>query len=427
MSAIVRPLSAKHDKSISALVVGAGIVGVSSALRLQQRGIKTTVVDFLPPGEGASYGNAGVLAAGSIIPVTMPGLLKKAPGMLASPLGPLYLRWQYLPQMAGWLRQYLTHCQADKVRYIAKHLAPLTANSLDEHQLLARGTGAEKHIRPMGYAFAFREKSHYGKDTLAWGLREKHGIEWEVFEGAAVREIEPALADDYQCLVLMRHQHGTIDGPGDYVKALAHAFVQAGGVIEQAKVSRLLASEGAITGAACADGRILNTPQIIVACGAWSARLLETIGIQVPLESERGYHVELLNASVRPNNAVMVADGKFVATPMTDRLRLAGLVEFAGLDAPPSKKPVQMLLTRAKRIFPTLTYQEHVAWMGHRPAPVDSLPIIGDTSKIQGLYLAFGHHHVGLTSGPRTGRWVADLVIGDRPNADLRPYSLDRF
>ena len=423
------PLSArqKSDRPTSALVVGAGIVGISSALRLQQRGVNTTVVDFRPPGEGTSYGNAGVLATGSILPVTVPGLLRKVPGMLADPLGPLYLRWRYLPQMAGWLPQYLAHCQADKVRHIVKHLAPLTANSLDEHQLLARGTGAEKHIQPMGYAFAFKEKRHYENDTFAWGLREEHGIEWEVFEGAAVREIEPALSNDYQCLVLMRHQHGTIDGPGDYVKALAQAFVQAGGIIEQAQVTQLLVSEGAITGAACEDGRIFNTSQIIVACGAWSARLLDTVGIQIPLESERGYHVELLNASVRPNNAVMITDGKFVATPMTDRLRIAGLVEFAGLEAPPSEKPTQTLLTRAKRIFPTMTYQEHVVWMGHRPALADSLPIIGDTSKIQGLYLAFGHHHVGLTSGPRTGRWVADLVIGDRPNADLRPYSLDRF
>ena len=411
----------------SVLVVGAGIVGVSTALRLQRRGVAVTIVDSRLPGDGTSYGNAGVLATGSILPVTMPGLLKKVPGMLTDPLGPLYLRWSYLPKMAGWLRQYLSHCTPEKVRHIATHLAPITANSLEEHELVSKGTDAARRIQRMGYAFVFKDKSDYEKDTLSWSLRRENDIPWKVFEGDAVREVEPALSPDYRCMVLMDHQHGSIDGPGDYVKALAEAFVAGGGRIERAEVRRLLSTDGAITGVEDVDGRTRHASTVVVACGAWSAALLRTVGIEIPLESERGYHVELLGSSVRPNNAVMVADGKFVATPMSDRLRLAGLVEFGGLDAPPSTKPIRTLLTRIQRVFPGISYDDHVTWMGHRPAPTDSLPIIGDTNRCRGLYMAFGHHHVGLTGGPRTGRLVADLIVGDRSNLDLSPYSADRF
>ncbi|MEM7250422.1 MAG: FAD-binding oxidoreductase [Pseudomonadota bacterium] len=415
------------ETQASVLVIGAGIVGISTALRLQRHGLSVSVIDKQPPGEGTSYGNAGVLATSSIIPVTTPGLLKKVPSMLADRYGPLYLRWSYLPKMASWLKAYLANCREDRVRYIANHMAPITANSLEEHQLLARGTEAERRIQLMSYVFAYKKKSDYESDPLGWELRKANDIPWEVYEGRAARELEPALAPDYECLVQLPEQHGTIDGPGDYVKALARAFVAAGGRVEQADVVRLVANDGAISGVQLGDGTERTAGKIVVACGAWSARLLKTVGISVPLESERGYHIELRRASVRPNNAIMVADGKFVATPMTDRLRVAGLVEFGGLDNGPSDKPVQTLLHRIQRVFPGIEYEDYVSWMGHRPATTDSLPLIGESANVSGLFCAFGHQHVGLTGGPKTGRLVADLVVGARPNLDMAAYAVDRF
>ena len=147
----------------------------------------------------------------------------------------------------------------------------------------------------------------------------------------------------------------------------------------------------------------------------------------MPLETERGYHIELHGVSVKPNHAMMVADGKFVVTPMRNRLRLAGLVEFGGLDAPPSPAPVKTLMKRAEIIFPGLTYESTTDWLGHRPAVADSLPVMGPVDGHPGLVLAFGHHHVGLTSGPRTGRLIADQIVGRTPNVDLTPYDVKRF
>ncbi|MEK9722722.1 MAG: FAD-dependent oxidoreductase, partial [Rhodospirillaceae bacterium] len=166
---------------------------------------------------------------------------------------------------------------------------------------------------------------------------------------------------------------------------------------------------------------------VVVAAGAWSARLLKTIGLDIPLESERGYHIELKKASKQPSGALMVADGKFVATPMGDDLRLAGLVEFGGLDAGPSHAPIETLTRRAEIVFPGIEFEDRTEWLGHRPALPDSLPVMGPVDAHPGLYLAFGHQHVGLTCGPRTGRLIADMIVGNRLNVDMTPYSVARF
>ncbi len=407
-------------------VIGAGVIGIATALNLLREGRDVVLIDREAPGEGASFGNAGVLASSSIIPVTVPGLMFKVPKMLADPLGAVYLRWSYLPRMAPWLLKYLRHCTESSVRHIARHMAPLVADSLDEHQRLAQGTSAAARITTMPYSFVYSDRSVFEGDPLAWGLREEHGIPWDITEGDAVREQEPTLASKYKCLVNLRHQHGTIDHPGDYIKDLARAFTTGGGRIETADVTGFERSGGRITGVTTATGTV-SAETVVVAAGAWSARLLKSLGINVPMETERGYHVELIKPSIKPNGALMIADGKFVATPMGDELRLAGLVEFGGLDAGPSKAPINTLLKRAEIVFPGIEYESNTEWLGHRPAVSDSLPVMGPVDDHPGLVLAFGHHHVGLTSGPRTGRLIADMVMGKQLNQDMASYNVARF
>ena len=188
----------------------------------------------------------------------------------------------------------------------------------------------------------------------------------------------------------------------------------------------MIRENGRVTGIATDQGPI-DCDAAIIATGVWSGPLAARLGLRVPLESERGYHVELIEPSLTPRAPVMVAAGKFVATPMDGRLRLAGIVEFGGLDAPPSRKPFELLLKRARQAMPGLTWRETREWMGHRPAPADSIPIIGEAPGAAGAYLGFGHHHVGLTGGPKTGRLLADLIAGRRPNIDLTPYQPARF
>ena len=176
-----------------------------------------------------------------------------------------------------------------------------------------------------------------------------------------------------------------------------------------------------------AGGETIACDAVVLAAGVWSGPLASQLGLRVPLESERGYHLELWEPSIMPRSPVMVASGKFVATPMEGRLRLAGIVEFGGLDAPPSRAPYALLKKNIEAAIPGIAWKETREWMGHRPSVADSIPVIGVVPGVEGAFLGFGHDHVGLTGGPKTGRLLAQLVSGRSPNMDLAPYSPTRF
>ena len=407
------------------VVVGAGIVGVSTALWLQRDGAEVTLIDKSGPGAGASFGNGGVLASCSVVPVTVPGLVGKAPRMLFDADQPLFLRWGYLPRLLPWLRAYLRHANAADTERIAQALAPLTCDSLEDHQALAAGTPAERWIVPSDYLYIYDDRAHFERDAFGWRLRRAHGFTWDELEGDAFRAYDPAFSERLGFAVRLP-RHGRIADPGRYVQDLAAHLEARGGRVLTAEVTDIASENGRVTGV-CAGGETIACDAAVLCAGAWSKPLARRLGLDVPLESERGYHIELVEPSVMPRAPVMVASGKFVATPMDGRLRLAGVVEFGGLDAPPSRGPLALLKRNARAAFPGLTWRETREWMGHRPAPADSIPLIGEAPAIGGAYLGFGHHHVGLTSGPKTGRLLAQLVAGRQPNLDLGPYSPARY
>lgn len=406
-------------------VIGAGIVGVALALGLRRDGREVTLIDRAGPGEGASYGNGGVLAACSIVPVTVPGLIAKAPRMLLDPKQPLFLRWAHLPRLAPWLARYLRHATAAEAKRIAAALDPLLHDALEAHRALSAGTPAARYVAPSDYAFLYRDRAAFEADAFAWGVRRAHGWRWETLEGAALRDWDPIFAPSLGFAAKLGG-HGRISDPGAYVKALAAAFEAEGGRLIRAEVEDVAVEGGRVAGVR-AGGETLACDAVALCAGAWSGRLARRLGLAVPLESERGYHLELVEPSAMPRAPVMIAAGKFVATPMEGRLRLAGIVEFGGLDAPASPAPAALLRAHARAAFPGLSWREERAWMGHRPAPSDSIPLIGAVPGVRGAWLGFGHHHVGLTGGPRTGRLLADLIAGRRPNIALAPYDPARF
>ncbi len=407
-------------------VIGAGIVGISCALHLQRLGASVTLIDRREPGDeaAASYGNGGVLARCAVVPVATPGILRKAPAMLFGADGPLFLRWSYLPRLLPWLVPYLRSSSTKSVEHIARNLAPLLFDSVDEHRALAHGTAAARWVRSCEYAYLYESREAYERDAFAWGLRREHGFEWRTIAGDAVREFDPALSPKYRLAVILQ-DHGMIADPGAYVGDLANGFAAAGGKILLANVKHMTAGEDGV--ALQTDGDDIEADRVIVAAGAWSQFLAAKFGANVPLESERGYHLELLSANKRPAVPVMDAARKFVATPMDGALRLAGVVEFGGLDAPASKAPQDLLLRGAKAMLPGLEYDATRSWMGHRPAPSDSLPVIGPAPASRRIFFAYGHHHVGMTAGPKTGRIVAQHVMGLQQNVDLDAFRCDRF
>ncbi|WP_366142187.1 FAD-binding oxidoreductase [uncultured Tateyamaria sp.] len=406
------------------VVVGAGIVGVSAAIWLLRAGKDVTLLDRTAPGEGTSYGSAGVLASCSVAPVTAPGMITKAPGMLLNPNFPLFLRWSYLPKLAPWLLKYLSHANAPETRRIAAGLAPLTTDSVEQHESLTEGTDAVRWLTRTDYSFAYKNRSAFEGDAFTWGLRRDAGFEPDIIEGPAVQEFEPLLSSDMQLLAVMR-QHGVISAPGAYVKALADEAERLGARLVRGEMRDVVLMDNKVEAIITEDETIL-CDNVVIATGVWSKPLAKKLGIDVPLETERGYHIEFEPEDRVLRSPIMVTTGKFVATPMLDGLRCAGVVEFGGLAAPASNKPLALLERTVRATFPSLRLKRRDTWLGHRPAPSDSLPLIGEI-RGSGVFAAFGHHHIGLTGGPKTGRIIADVIAHGGINMDLTPYDPNRF
>ncbi len=430
LPALVQSSSLDRGNSLNAerktiAIVGAGIVGVSTAIWCLRDGHDVILIDKKGPGEGTSHGNGGVLAANGIIPVSVPGLWKKAPGMLFSPDQPLFLKWSYLPRLLPWLRQFLGHSTAEHVAYRAAAMAPIVGDSLADHQALAAGSGAEHWIKPADYVFLYRDRAHFESDAFGWKVRRENGFNWEELEGDAVKAYDPVFGPDLGFAVRCP-DHGRIADPGRYVKELAAHAESLGGRMVIGDVSDVRRDGDKVTGV-IVDDEAIACDAIVLAAGVWSKPLAQKLGVTVPIESERGYHLELWEPSHMPRSPVMIASGKFVATPMEGRLRCAGVVEFGGLDAPASKAPIQLLEQNIRAAIPGLTWKHTVEWMGHRPSVADSLPLIGEVPGTKGAYFGFGHDHVGLTAGPKTGRLLSQLISNRQPNIDLTPYSPARY
>jgi D-amino-acid dehydrogenase len=406
------------------VVIGAGIVGISSAIWLRRAGLDVTVIDRGTPGTGTSHGNGGVLAACAMVPVTAPGMIRKAPGMLLNSDFPLFLRWSYLPRLLPWLRQYLGAANDADTRRIAQGLTPITSDAVEQHKALADDLGLGGWVNDSDYCFAYANRAAFEAESYTWSLRRDAGFVPEFISGPDVQDYEPALGPEITFIAKMK-QHGFIRNPGGYVRVLAKAFTDMGGTLREAEVKDVELTDGKATSVLTTQGPV-PCDDLVLATGVWSKPLMAKLGLNVPLEAERGYHIVFENATGAPQRPLMIASGKFVSTPMDQGLRCAGIVEFGGLDAGPSKAPLDLLRRQAKKAFPHLEYTNEIEWLGHRPAPSDSLPLIGQIGESR-VFTAFGHHHIGLTGGPKTGRLIAGLITGERTNTDLAPYHPQRF
>lgn len=407
------------------LVAGAGIVGISTAIWLQRAGHTVTVVDRAGPASGTSHGNAGVLAAGAVVPVTTPGLLAKAPAMLMDRDAPLFLRWSYLPRLAPFLRRYLSFATDAHVDHYASAMSSLLHDTVEQHQALAADTPAARFISTEDYCFGYATRAGFDADNYSWGKRDAQGVKYDVVSGQDYATYDSVFGDAFETVVRCKN-HGRISDPGEYVRALADHFVAEGGTLQITQIDDIQMQDGAIAALVTKDG-ILRADKIVFAMGPWSREIAHKLGVKVPFESERGYHIELVAPSAMPRAPMMVASGKFVLTPMQGRLRAAGVIEFGGHDAPASRAPLEMLRRQVAKLLPHVEYEHVEEWMGHRPAPADSLPLIGANDTLGLSYSAFGHQHVGLTGGPKTGRVMAELISGGTPNMDMRPFDPAKY
>lgn len=407
-------------------VIGAGMVGVSTAIWLQRTGFKVILIDRVGVAGGTSYGNAGILACSAIIPVTTPGFIFKIPKMLFDPDQPLFLRWSYLPKILPWLVKFLSKANLKDMQQITADLHQIMYDSVDQHKQLAQGTGAEDFIKSNQYIHGYDNRDAFLEDLSSWETRKKVGLSYDELSQQELAEHDPALAGKFG-FAIRSLTDGHVTDPGEYIKTLASHFKNQGGEIIIDEAVDVPTHEGWAIGVQTANGRTIDANHVVIASGAWSGLLANKLGLKVPLETERGYHVEFVNPNIELKSPVMVSAGKFGINSMNGRMRCAGIVELGGLEAAPSQAPFELLKRQAHTLFPELEYDEVREWMGHRPSTPDSLPLIGALENVPNVWAGFGHQHLGLTGGPKTGLWLAQLISGKTPNEDLSAYRPNRF
>jgi glycine/D-amino acid oxidase-like deaminating enzyme len=409
------------------VIVGAGIVGLCLAWHLAKDGASVLVLDRAEPGSGASSGNAGAISAGSVAPLAMPGVLRQVPGMLLDPAGALHIPPRYALRAAPWLARFVASARPARVAAIAEALSGLLANAMEAHRAILAEEGALDLIRDTGQLYLYRDRAHYAKDAAGWALRARHGLRIQELDGAgAIRALEPDMQGEYSLGLFLPDQGSSVN-PRRQAEVVARGIARLGGEVRQTEVTAIATEAGRAIGVGTTAG-FEPADHVVVAAGAFSARLLAPLGLQIPLESQRGYHVMVPDAGISLSRPVVPADRKAFISPMEEGLRLAGTVEFGGLEAPPTPRRAALLFDDLRKAFPQArTAGAEGFWMGHRPCLPDSLPVLGPVKRWPGLWCAFGHGHLGLTGAAPTAVLLARAMLGPKPNQDLAPFAPERF
>ena len=413
----------KSGKTADVVVLGAGIVGVSAAIAARQRGLSVTLVDRREPGSETSYGNAGVLSSGSILPLNKPSLWRALPSYVANRNAAL--RWDpvWTIRNIGWVARFLADARPSRTEPRAAALHGLIGESLKLHREWIVKADALQRIRETGWLKVWRS------DALEPAKQEQaflasYGIESRLLDRQAISALEPNIVPVYK-VGLLHAQTASVDSPGAVVKAYARMFASAGGEIRQSEIRAILPNEDGWR-VTLADGDV-GARHVVVALGPWSADLLRPLGYRVPLAFERGYHREF-----KPNPArslqrpIHDAEGSFLMTPMENGIRVTTGVELTDRDAPSSLAQLDAVVPLAKGV---VEFGEAVGepWRGSRPTLPDSLPMIGPAPRHAGLWLAFGNQHIGFTTGPATGAAIAAMIATVRPSFDVGPFAPSRY
>lgn len=387
-------------------VIGAGIIGACVSHALARRGAEVILVDRDEPGAGCSYGNSGAISAGSVAPVATPGMLASVPKMLLDDESPLFLPLGYLPRALPWLMRFVASASPARVEASAKALDAIHRGAVAKHVALAVEVGVPELILRRGHLHLYPDEAALAKDAGGWRMREAYGYRFERLDRDGILALEPNVGERYR-IGLYLADHATILNPLRYVQAIVRSFVAAGGRLERSEVQSLSPQQGGQWEVGVSG----TFDHVVVAAGAWSTRLLDPLGVHVPLESQRGYHVQFAGASQTVSRTVILADRKIFVTPMEEGLRVGGTVEIGGLDRPPDYRRAAVLERIVRETFAGLEGIKPTMWMGHRPCMPDSVPVVGPAEGRPGLWLAVGHGHLGMTDSVGTAERIAGALI----------------
>jgi D-amino-acid dehydrogenase len=408
------------------VVLGAGIAGVAAALHLQQRGRAVALVDRRGPGEETSHGNAGIIQREGVVPYPFPRNAQLMVKYAFNLLPEANLHWSALPQISPWLWRYWRASTPARLAATARSMRPLIERSVLEHEALMAEAGIRGVLRRTGYMRVYRSgqalEVALDKDKAD---RDAYGIHFQALDAAEVAALEPHLRNSVAGGVLMPDPVSVGD-PGAVVKAFAALFRERGGRVLQGDARSLQDVRGGWE-VLTADGP-LAAAAAVIALGPWSDDAFRRLGYRLPLGIKRGYHMHFKpkgNATLfRP---VIDARNGYALTPMARGIRLTTGAEFARRDAPPTPVQLERAEPLARELFPLGERVDSEPWLGRRPCLPDMLPIVGPAPRHEGLWFNFGHHHLGFTLGPVTGRLLAELMTGEAPFTDPAPYRAERF
>ncbi|MEM9576502.1 MAG: FAD-dependent oxidoreductase [Pseudomonadota bacterium] len=410
----------------SAIVIGAGVVGTACALNLLERDFDVTLIDRDTPGHGASFGNASVIAATEVVPISAPGVMKNVPKWLLNPEGPLFLSPAYFPRVLPWLIRFLRNSTHARTEANASALASLCNRAVTDTREWLAGLGLDHDMTQNPSLRLYPSMAAVDADAYKLGLRKHHGVDFEVIDAGEIRRLEPSITGSYGAGVLTTGAY-YLRNPVRPVARSIERFQARGGTLKQAEVTKLTHGETA-PGVRLATGDVLTADRVVLAAGIWSDTLARSLGARFPLESERGYHVQYTGLDVGLSRGLVDTVRGFAVSPVDDGLRVAGTVEFKGLKAPLDPRRTRVLENHARTMFGDALHDKpRTYWLGHRPSLPDNLPVIGPSKRQIGLFYAFGHGHLGLTLAATTGKLVADILSGTQPSLDPSPFAADRF
>lgn len=408
------------------VIIGAGIVGVATGLILQREGHTVTLVDPAAPGTGTSFGNAGSIAIGSVYPTGSPGNWKQVPKMLLDPASPLSIRPSYLPRMVPWLVRFLAASTPSSVERISHHLRALSKDGLAAHKKLIAFSGAHDIVRPVGWLKVYSSQASFDRTKAERLVMRARGVNFDELTADDIRQLEPGLARKFTH-GYNQPENAFVSQPIKLTEAYFAKFKELGGTWVSETVRRFDIGPGGVE-KVVTDRAMHACDAVVIAAGAYSHKLCAMLGRSVPLDTERGYHLNLaVTEGPELRRPTVIGDHGFVLAPMQDGLRLTTGAEFAGLDAPPNFDRIRRMLPYAEQALPGLKYEVTREWLGFRPSTPDSVPVIGRSPDHGNVFHGFGHSHIGLTLAARTGELLADLIAGRDPGIDMAPYGIARF
>ena len=406
-------------------IIGAGIQGVCNALFLQKKGIEVTLFDKDEPGCAASYGNAGHFSPYASLQLNRSDVLSDVPAMLLSSRGPLALKWNYFVKMIPWFSKYIMSCSEKKMMHTAKYMHQILDISLNAYDELFADINLDGLVEKKGIMYVWEKKGIKSR-KIEINIREKLGVKQKILNPKEVHDLEPNLKPFYDGGVFYEYARHARN-PKKIIEKLFAVFLKKGGKFKKTNINNINFKDQKpilIT-----ENKKLLFDKVVIACGAFSKKLTDKLDEKIPLDTERGYHIHFKNYSNLLSRPVVWADRGFGITPMEQGLRVVGTVEFGGLENPLSKSRIKNLILNAKDMLNGLPENEdhEDEWLGFRPTLPDFLPVIGKSKNYNNVYYSFGHHHLGWTLGAISGKIVSKMIIGEKTNLDLTPYSSSRF